>query len=424
MLGERTTEGLEVRLRPRGIGRFVTAAFLSVWLCGWTAGEGFALYILYGMGRAFVTGDPSAIRGMPASVVAAAAVGGFLLLWVSLWTLGGIMAFRELLRSLWAEDRIVIRPDGLAIARRLGPFLKRYEIPRDRIRRAFLKPKTFALAIETDAGTLEASNLGDRGEREETLQTLRRELAIAEHSNTETDASTGGPPTGWEEVVTPEGEPVLVQNIRTRRTQARVTSGLAMLAMIAAASLVMNTVHNLALIPGAIVVSAIAAALTWGASWLWRGRMEWRIGSGRITLRRRLGGSLRDVFEARSLQLNTHSDSDGDQWFALEARSADAPPADASPVASIPALYCRALSDRKARRRLAQAMNDPSIPRQLGKWLSRRADMPFEDLATDERRTIELAQLRAQLETLLPRMGPFGNVVRGLIDRAEARRVR
>jgi len=58
----------------------------------------------------------------------------------------------------------------------------------------------------------------------------------------------------------------------------------------------------------------------------------------------------------------------------------------------------------------------------LGKWLSQRAGIPFEDLATDERRAIELAQLRTQLETILPRMGPLGNLVRSLVDRAEARR--
>jgi hypothetical protein len=409
MLGERTMEGLEVRLRPRGVGRFVTAAFLSVWLCGWTAGEGFALYMLYGMARAALTGEP--MRGTPSSMAAALAIGGFLLLWVSLWTLGGIMAFRELLRSVWAEDRIVMRSDRVAIARRLGPFLKRYEIPRERIRRAFLQPKQLALAIETDVGVVVASDLGDPSERTETLEALQREMAIPRVIEDVADAtSTTGPPDGWEEIVTPEGEPVLVQSTRIRRTQARVTTGLALLAIVGAAMLIANALHNWTLIPGAVIVSAIATALTWGAVWLVRGRMEWRIGSGSITLRRRFGASVRDVFVAHALEFSMRADSDGDDRFSLDARSADAPAATAL-----------TLLDRKGRRRVAQALNDSAVPRRLGRWLSQRADIPFEDLATDERRRIELAQLRSQLEALLPKMGPFGNLVRGLIARSEAR---
>ena len=408
MLGDRTMEGLEVRLRPHGVGRFVTAAFLAVWLCGWTVGEGFALYMLYGMARAALTGEP--MRGAPSSVAAAFAIGGFLLLWVSLWTLGGVMAFRELLRSLWAEDLIVMRPDRVAIARRLGPFLRRYEIPRERIRRALLQPKRLTLAIETDVGVVEASDLGDPAERTETLAALQRELALPR--GTEEAADAPGPPTGWEEIVTPEGEPVLVQSTRTRRTQAQVTTGLALLAIVGAAMLTANALHNWALIPGAVIVSAMAAALVWGVVWLVRGRMEWRIGSGSITLRRRFGPSVREVFVAHSLELAVRSDSDGDDWFSLDARSADAPAPSADPTA-----ITIARLDRKGRRRITQALHDPAVPRRLGRWLSKRAGLPLEDLATDERRAAELAQLRTQLEALLPRMGPLGNVVRGLISR-------
>ncbi len=32
MIGERTAEGYELRLRSKGIGRYVGAAFLAVWL--------------------------------------------------------------------------------------------------------------------------------------------------------------------------------------------------------------------------------------------------------------------------------------------------------------------------------------------------------------------------------------------------------
>jgi len=112
---------------------------------------------------------------------------------------------------------------------------------------------------------------------------------------------------------------------------------------------------------------------------------------------------------AHSLELAMRSDSDGDDWFSLEARSTDAPAATALTHL-----------DRKGRRRITQVLHDSAVPRRLGRWLSQRAGIPFEDLATDERRAIELAQLRTQLEALLPKMGPFGGLVRGLIDRDRA----
>ena len=51
-------EGLEFRLRPGGPGRWFKAAFLGVWLCGWAAGEAFALWALVIGARALLTGEP------------------------------------------------------------------------------------------------------------------------------------------------------------------------------------------------------------------------------------------------------------------------------------------------------------------------------------------------------------------------------
>jgi hypothetical protein len=58
MIGERTSEGWQARMRPQGIGRFFPAAFLSFWLCGWAAGESFALWMLFQGVRALLTGEP------------------------------------------------------------------------------------------------------------------------------------------------------------------------------------------------------------------------------------------------------------------------------------------------------------------------------------------------------------------------------
>jgi len=43
---EPSGSGWQVTLRARGVSRFFLAAFLGAWLCGWAAGEYFALGLL------------------------------------------------------------------------------------------------------------------------------------------------------------------------------------------------------------------------------------------------------------------------------------------------------------------------------------------------------------------------------------------
>ena len=44
-----TVEGDSVTLRATGVGRYVEAAFLGVWIVGWAIGEAFALAVLGSM---------------------------------------------------------------------------------------------------------------------------------------------------------------------------------------------------------------------------------------------------------------------------------------------------------------------------------------------------------------------------------------
>jgi hypothetical protein len=52
-------EGRELVFRPRGAGRFVQAAFLSIWLVAWAIGEAFALFLLGHGIWALWTGSPA-----------------------------------------------------------------------------------------------------------------------------------------------------------------------------------------------------------------------------------------------------------------------------------------------------------------------------------------------------------------------------
>src|SRR4051794_29139443 len=97
-------EGTRGVLRPAGAGRWVMVGFLAFWLCGWAAGETFAL------------GTLLAWLGVPVgrlqldhagfSVAAAA----FILFWLTLWTLGGLAALYTLLRTAFGRDVFVLRP--------------------------------------------------------------------------------------------------------------------------------------------------------------------------------------------------------------------------------------------------------------------------------------------------------------------------
>src|SRR5688572_29573937 len=121
MIGEQTLDGWELRLLPRGPGRFVGAVFLIVWLSGWAVGEAFALWILVKGVIALVTGQPPDPGRDTLEVGVAGMAGAFLLLWLFLWTLGGIAAIGELLRSLWGEDRLLVSGGRLSLTRVRGP---------------------------------------------------------------------------------------------------------------------------------------------------------------------------------------------------------------------------------------------------------------------------------------------------------------
>ena len=385
---ERTAEGLEARLRPQGLGRFFGAAFLGVWLCGWAFGEVFALWLLYHGVRSLITGEPPSAGGAPLRGAPALGMGLFLLFWLSIWTLGGVMAMLEVLRLLWSEDRLVAAAD-LKIHRRLGPFVSTRTIPRSDLRRIYDLPHKSRLLAQTTGGVVELTALARSPERESLMAALRAELGLQEEVAQPGEVTpAAGLPDGWTEIIDAEGRPALVADPAIRRKQGRVAG----IATAAVASFALLSISRALENPDwrvlAAVVSALAALLAWGSWSLTRTRREWRLGSGRLTLRRRSGARTKDLFEAVSLELIETSDSDGDRWFTLNAVAAGAP---AHPPRS-------GLPDRKTRRVIARAMDDPTVPRSLGAWLARRTDLPYGDRATAESRKAELAAMVTQLE--------------------------
>lgn len=402
VIGDYTSEGWEVRLKPHGAGRFFPAAFLSVWLCGWLAGEAFALVILAKGVRSMLTGEPPAPGRTPLHLGPALGIGAFLLVWLTIWTFGGIAAIGELLRLVWAEDRVLARPDGLTLERRLGPFRSRRQLARTDLRWIETAPRTATLVAETSAKTVELSRLGSRDDREGAARMLREWLGMSERVDPTTDP--GLLPEGWEEATLPEGGVALVSDPRQRRAQARAVTAIAAAAGGVTVFLAIRAWSDASLVPLLALVAAASAGMCWGAWRLHHIRGEWAIGGGRITLRRRSGPRLRDLFVGRSLELSVSRDSDGDEWYALDAL--DVETRGEAPAGRGPS---------KSRHRITQSIHDPSTPRHLGAWLAQRAGVPFRDRSGPGTRDEEIRMLRGRLG----KSGVLGRLFVGLLDRAQ-----
>lgn len=406
MIGERTTEGWEVGLRPRGAGRFFSAAFLLFWLCGWAAGEAFAIWILVKGASALLTGEPLNPGGGPLEVGPALAAGAFLLFWLSIWTIGGIGAIAALFQMLWAEDRVVAGSAGVTLRWIRGPFRGRREFPRDQLRGIETVLPRGNLSLRLDRRRVELSALGTPAEREDAAAVLRRELGLPAEESARVQL-----PESYEEIITPEGERAVVASRATRAVQARVAL-LAAAGMAAVAFFVIRDALTRApLVPMAVIVTVAAAALIWGAVWLSRARTELRIGSGSITVRRRFGTGLRDRFEARRLEVVVTTDSDGDDRIELVGFSA---PSGAELPGPAPIPGART---PRTRHTLASALHDPTVPRMLGAWLAQAADVPLADRATPQAREAELNALMEQFE----QTGKFGRVAISLIRKVRER---
>ena len=167
MIGERTNEGWQIELRTRGGARFVSAAFLAFWLCGWAVGESFALWILVKGAVALLTGGPIDPGHAPLQVGPALMAGLFLVFWLTLWTFGGIAAAAELLRLLWGVDRINVASGQLTVTWSRGLFRNSRTFERHTIRRVLLAGRDDHVVLDTDRGRVDLTGMGTRPERSE-----------------------------------------------------------------------------------------------------------------------------------------------------------------------------------------------------------------------------------------------------------------
>ena len=110
--------------------RLLPAAFLGFWLCGWAMGEYFAGSMLVNaLAERLAPGvhvgwlPPVRSTGTPTIVLA------FLGVWVTFWTLGGVMAMGSLLELLVGQPILRWNDRHLDVVTQVGPFSRRKRIP-------------------------------------------------------------------------------------------------------------------------------------------------------------------------------------------------------------------------------------------------------------------------------------------------------
>ncbi|MCP9816552.1 hypothetical protein KBY76_07685 [Synechococcus sp. GreenBA-s] len=395
--------GLSFRFRPCGAGRYAEAAFLGVWLVGWLLAETIVLGLLGAGARSLLLGLPLAGSSLPASPGPALAIGGFLVVWLSLWTVGGVLALRQLLRCLWAEDRLSLEDGSLSLSRRLGPFRTRQRLADRTIRQVMVRSgRGGALALgplvaeRRDGQVVTLTDLGTPQQRAEAAAALQVALALPDVP-TVRRASAGALPRGWDCLEPSFGSALLVPERRRRRRQAVAISAIALTLAAILALTLQQARFEPSVWPFGLMLLALTLGVAWASAWLWLGRLEWRLEARRLVLQRRFGSGLRELAELRALQLREHLDSDGDAWYIL-----------ASPDG--------------AGRPILQVMGDPQEPRALGQWLAHRTGIPFEDAvpSADERlaaRQQELERLRRQLAG----SGRWGRLALRLLEGVERR---
>ena len=126
---ENTGDGWQVRLVPTSgqrLVRMLPAAFLCVWLCGWAMGEYFAGGALLSLlAERWAPGLAAGLQTRfhaPSGDMALPVI-GFLALWVTVWTIGGLAAFGQLVSLLIGVPVLRWSAAGVVLDMQVGPFV-------------------------------------------------------------------------------------------------------------------------------------------------------------------------------------------------------------------------------------------------------------------------------------------------------------
>lgn len=309
---EQTAEGIRFVFRAEGFFRYFIVAFLALWLCGWAVGEAFAINVLLAFAGVSAQiplpfGIPP-FRGSPESL----GVAGFVLLWLTLWTVGGIGALVSLLRLLFGSDTVELGPSWWGVTTSYGLWSSRHEFQAVDGWSAELRRRDHALVARREEKTRTVTSLGTQAER----RWMRDEI-VRRYGEPRRD--TRPLPKEFESVPAPDGS-IMIQRTRHARRGAIGCGIFALLIWNVPFGLWTAYRYSRGEEMGAgLIAGAIVALLFTGlALWCFASRESWRM--RRDFLEKRLdflGFTKHSVFDSGSLAIESYRDSDGDEHFQL-----------------------------------------------------------------------------------------------------------
>ena len=338
-------DGEEIVLRPTGMLRYLPAAFLAFWLCGWAVGEAVVLVLLLGPAAAplleaarevlpFGVGRvPLPSGSLPLSVLA------FLALWLTFWTWGGIGAAWELLRLLSGSDRYVLRPGSFTYRRAAGPFGKTRLFRAGSVGAIVDRRRKSQLAAVV-AGKEILLSVGVPAELGPWLAGRLRAALGLQGSGGATESRGAGAeasaaivppvPSQWQATPRPEGGVILAAPSGKSRKTAGCALLVAFVVTSGAGALVAAAARNSGRIDGIVglATAGCVLAIAVDALCLWTAlaRDAWVLTRGRVERVRRIGPWIRRrAVRKGTLAAMLSTDDDGDDWFTLEARGDGGP---------------------------------------------------------------------------------------------------
>lgn len=323
--------------------RYFAGAFLLLWLAGWAVGETLALGVLVAVIRSAVGGSVGAPWPIPEGEWIAGGAGGlvfvFLLIWLTVWTVGGFAAIKELLRSLAGEDRILVESLGMELQRRAGPFRRTQTFQRSQLRRVRLRRHDNAVVIDTARGSELVTAYGTEDERRAMVQWLRARLLLQDGVPA---VEPNAAPPGWT-MKMEGGTARLTQDNRRARAVGGVIVWLVALTL---GAIAIGADGSLA---GQVVLWALVLLLTSTATWIVFSRRSWLASRGRLTHETRFFATERArAFQSARLEVSVSTDSDNDTHYQLD------------------------VIDAQGRRKIAGEIHDETPVLMLGQWLAER----------------------------------------------------
>jgi hypothetical protein len=357
---EPSDSGMQVTLHAAGVFRFLPAAFLSVWLCGWAVGEWFALRLLATTLRRALGTDVLAswfpdVGGKLPPGPGLPVFAGFIVLWLALWTFGGMAALQQVFALLFGCERVRWGGDALEIERSALWFVSVTRLPALEI--TGFRPVRGSLVADRRKRATKVTSSGSSDDRQQLAGLL--EAWRASFGPRTPLAADESPVPAY--VAFHDKTGAIALRVPGTRHPVGAMLALAGAGFWAGAVAMFTQKTGVALVVDTVLFTLVGFACLAGSVWLLEARASWHMGAKRLERRRSfLGRTWSAEFVPLELELSSTRDSDGDLRWQLVA------------------------SGKGRRQVIASAITDPSVPRALGTWVSERTGAPLVSRDVDD----------------------------------------